>query len=114
MIAVSEGMFFSPCHTIYFNTFLLLLFRFVNDPRCDSCVNAKLKSVDNFGFCDEYNFPPDDVVHSRYYIVAETDIAEGDEIFISYGDEYWENRRNSMTYNMQNNICSFNCMTYAP
>ena len=114
-IVVLEGkcMFCILSKIFYFervcNLLSYLLLRFINDPRCDSCVNAKIKYVDNTGFGDEYFFPPD-IAHSRYYIVAETDIDEGDEIFISYGQAYWQKRWNSISLDMQNNICSFNCM----
>jgi hypothetical protein len=42
--------------------------RFANDPRDDSLVNAKIIAKGN-----------------RFYLVATTEIAPGDEIYLSYG-----------------------------
>jgi len=49
--------------------------RFANDPRDDSQVNAKIIAKGN-----------------RFYLVATTEIAPGDEIYLSYGLEYWMQR----------------------
>ena len=49
--------------------------RFINDPLDDTLVNAKVR-----------------VKGSRLFVVATTDIKPGDEVFISYGPEYWMDR----------------------
>jgi SET domain-containing protein len=54
--------------------------RFYNDPRDDTLVNAKVV-----------------LKGGRLMVMATTDIAEGDEIFLDYGLEYWIDRSTRST-----------------
>ena len=76
---------------------------FANDPLCDNCVNAKIDSKSK-------------VIHGdviTYSIIAYTYIYKGDEIFISYGKDYWSlPRRQSIMAFEYNSNCFFDytCM----
>ena len=49
--------------------------RYINDPRDDTLVNAKVV-----------------LKGGRLVVIATTDLYEGDEVFISYGAEYWSDK----------------------
>jgi SET domain-containing protein len=58
-----------------------------------------------FGYCSMYNHSDDYnalwkiISNEKIQVYATKDINDGDEIFISYGDPYWKNRKNTTKIN---------------
>ena len=79
------------------------LAQFINDPRCDTCCNVKIKGTDSIVYS------VDNVQYIKYPVTALRTIAAGEELFLDYGNGFWRDpsRSNLLTTDMQHGLCSF-------
>jgi hypothetical protein len=77
--------------------------KFMNDPRCDFCVNVKISATPSHYISS----------HVYYECVASCYIYAGSELFVSYGSEYWASpaRQHLLSDKMKRNVCSFDYKT---